>query len=49
MKKLSYKDLIKKTAIEQSQMLRNKEVSSVELVNTHFERIEEVGMQCISF
>ena len=39
---MSYKDLIKKTAIEQSQMLRNKEVSSVELVNAHFERIEEV-------
>ena len=42
MKKLSYKDLIKKTAFEQHKMLVNKEVSSVELVNAHFERIEEV-------
>ncbi len=46
---MSYKDLIKKTAIEQSQMLRNKEVSSVELVNAHFERIEEVDEKLGSF
>ena len=46
---MSYKDLIKKTAIEQSKMLRNKEVSSVELVNAHFERIEEVDEKLGSF
>ena len=46
---MSYKDLIKKTAIEQSKMLKNKEVSSVELVNAHFERIEEVDEKLGSF
>ena len=39
---MSYKELIKKSAVEQHKMLLDKEVSSVELVNAHFERIEEV-------
>ena len=46
---MSYKELIKKTAIEQSRLLKNKEVSSVELVNAHFERIEEVDEKLGSF
>jgi len=48
-KKLSYKDLIQKTAIEQSKMLKNKEISSVELVNAHFERIESVDEKLGAF
>ena len=41
--------MIKKTAIEQSKLLRDKEVSSVELVNAHFERIEEVDEKLGAF
>ena len=46
---MSYTELIKKTALEQRELLLNKEVSSVELVNAHFERIEEVDEKLGAF
>ncbi len=43
------KDILTKTAAEQRKALLNKEISSVELVNAYFERIDEVENKVESF
>ncbi|MCQ2789581.1 MAG: Asp-tRNA(Asn)/Glu-tRNA(Gln) amidotransferase subunit GatA, partial [bacterium] len=43
------KDILTKTAAEQRKALLNKEISSVELVNAFFERIDEVEDKVESF
>ncbi len=46
---MSFSEIIKKTAIEQRELLLNKEVSSVELVNAHFEQIDAVDEKIGAF
>lgn len=42
-------ELLKKSAVEQSKAIRNKEISAVELTNAAFERIEEVDNKLGAF